>query len=333
MGAIAALLALGAITLIALGAIGLASVATPNMQGFNPGASVTVTDRGMSVYARSDDDRSQTVCTADDGSATTLARPTSEFAVDVSGSDFYEVARTPEGLNAGSYALTCEGTSQALYVGPAAPNTSASGLMGPASLVGGIMLGLFALALMIIAIVVGRSKGGPKADQAAYPYQSYPAAGYPPPPGGAPQGQNPYGAPAPQSYGQSQSDAYGQTAALPQGPEHQFDAPPPPPPPPWGSSSGEPTQAIAYGQGHFDPPAVHDAPDETQEQQSPQDGADDPAEHDDELPQEHDAASPDAPPSDSTDPQDGDRGPVQGHSEPNERNEQPFSYPPPPPPQ
>ncbi|MGB5951737.1 MAG: hypothetical protein WBG57_04370, partial [Ornithinimicrobium sp.] len=132
VGAIAAVLALIAMALIALGAIGLAGVATPNMQGFNPGATVTITDRGMSVYARSDDDRAATVCTADDGSVTTLARPTSEFAVDVSGSDFYEVARTPDDLTAGSYALTCEGTEQALYVGPAAPNTSASGLMGPA---------------------------------------------------------------------------------------------------------------------------------------------------------------------------------------------------------
>lgn len=251
LGAVSAVLALAAVALVVLGAIGLASVATPNMQGFNPGASVTVGDRGMSVYARSDDDRASTVCTMDDGSPTTLARPTSEFAVDVSGSDFYEVARTPEDLVAGSYALTCEGTAQALYVGPAAPNTAASGLMGPAGLIGGILLGLLAVVVLVVSVIISLAGRGKQAGDSPHPYQSYPTHGYPPAPGGGTH--NPYGPPPPPSGGYGQEQGYGQTEAMPQQ-DSSGQGRIPPPPPSWNQSSSEPTQAIAYGQGHFDAP-------------------------------------------------------------------------------
>ncbi|MGB5936497.1 MAG: hypothetical protein WBG76_11595 [Ornithinimicrobium sp.] len=328
VGGLAALLALAAIALIALGAIGLANVATPNMQGFNPGATVTVTDAGMSVYARSDNDRASTVCTADDGSATTLARPTSEFSVDVSGSDFYEVARTSEDLAAGSYTLTCQGTEQALYVGPAAPNTSAGGLMGPASLVGGIMLAFFVLVLIVIALVMGRSRASKQAvapQGPAYPYQ--PSAGYPPPPGGphpsqsshpAAGQQGPYGSapPPPSPYGEQNGAT---TAFSEQGTPNQSQAPPPPPG--WTPTSREPTQAIAYGQGEYGPPE-RQTHGQSQEHTSEEVGGESDEEPQDEpySTQDPDAGDEPAPGSDQSN----------GEGQP---DDQPRHYPPPPPPQ
>ncbi len=300
MGALAAVLALLAVTFIALGAIGLANVATPNMQGFNPGATVTVTNAGMSVYARSDDDRASTVCTADDGSATTLARPTSEFSIDVAGSDFYEVARTSDDLAAGSYALTCRGTEQALYVGPAAPNTSASGLMGPVGLVGGIVLGFLALVLMVTALVIGRTRGNHGLPSEAG--HGGPYAGTPPPPW-------PYDA------------QNSQTTAFPEQ-RRVNPAYAPPPAPGWGSTSGEPTQAINYGQ-RIDQPTEGPTPRESEDQISGErrNGPDQCRPADERQNAQH--------------PGSGDAlasGPQHSNDEPHSPD-QPGRYPPPPPPQ
>lgn len=234
-----------AILLIVLGVVGLARAATPNMQGFNPGAMVTVSNSGASVYARSDSDRMNTVCLLDEGGdATTLERPTSEFGVDVAGSDFFEVARVPPSVAAGTYALTCEGTEQALYVGPSAPSTSASGLLGPAGLIGGIVVAFFALALGLIAVFMrrARSKGTSEGKQDAYASgaaQSGYTSPYASPSPGQPQ---PYGP----SYGAQQQPYPDHTPPVQQ---HPYA---PPPPPSWQSPTAEPTQAIAYGQGHFD---------------------------------------------------------------------------------
>ncbi|CAN5438706.1 hypothetical protein BH23ACT6_BH23ACT6_03260 [soil metagenome] len=286
VGAAAVVLALAAVALIALGAVGLANVATPNMQGFNPGATVTVTDRGMSVYARSGSDRAGTVCTADDGSSTTLARPTSEFAVEVSGSDFYEVARAPHDLAAGSYALTCQGTEQALYVGPAAPNTTTAGLMGPASLVGGIVLGFFALVLMIIAIVMSRAA---RVEQA--------------PAGTAEPSPSPYGSP---------SAPYGSQST-------------PPPPPSWGPPQGEPTQAIAYGQGQYGAAADGaDNADSVDSAHDVHDSSDQAGRSDGDHAPEQDARN-NSPEQDASEPHD-------GVSEPHDDDGQPPPYAPPYPP-
>lgn len=210
VGLVALVAGILAIVLIVLGIVGLARTATPNMQGFNPGAQVTVSSSGASVYARSDSDRMSTVCLlGEEGERTTLERPTSRFGVDVSGSEFFEVARVPESLTAGSYPLRCEGTDQALYVGPSAPSTSASGLLGPAGLIGGIVVAFFALALGLIALFMrtARSKGN---DNTYNDGSGAAQPGY----------TSPYA---------------------------------PPPPPSWGTPRSEPTPAMSYGQGHFDP--------------------------------------------------------------------------------
>lgn len=239
-----------AVLLIGLGVVGLARVATPNMQGFNAGATVTITDSGASIYARSDTERTATVCAATkDSTSTTLDRPTSAFSVDVSQSDFFEVARTPDSLEAGTYSVSCEGTTAALYVGPSAPSTSASGLLGPAGLIAGVILAVVAIGLGILAFVL-RSADAKKAagdtpsygaTQSGYssPYAS------PPPPssmGQQPYSQAPYGDQSQQgSYGQQpQGDPYGQGrfdqpaendehASRPDGGHDDNNANPPPP--------------------------------------------------------------------------------------------------------
>ncbi|MGB3830047.1 MAG: hypothetical protein WA962_14860, partial [Ornithinimicrobium sp.] len=234
----AALAAAGAaIVLIVLGVVGVASTATPNMQGFNPGATLTVSSSGASVYARSDSDRTQTVCrAADDGESITLERPTREFAVDVSGSDFFEVARTPQSLGPGSYELSCEGTTQSLYVGPAAPSTSASGLLGPVGLVAGVVVALLALALGVLALLLGRSRPSTAhaASSASPASPAHAASSHSPM--SAPQG-NPHPEQAPYGQGTYSHDPYrpdaddssAYTQPMPQ------QSPALPPPPGWGT--------------------------------------------------------------------------------------------------
>lgn len=266
IGALALLSGVLAVLLIVLGVVGLARVATPNMQGFNAGAIVTITDSGASIYARSDADRTSTVCAATkDSTSTTLERPTDTFSVDVSQSEFFEVARTPDSLSAGSYSMTCEGTMAALYVGPSAPSTSASGFLGAGSLVTGVVFAVIALGLGILATILRTSNGTKKTAVAssgyggAQPGYSSPYAS-PPPPASMPQQDYSYDA-----YGQQgQSDAYGQ----PQGQSDAYGQPQgqqggygqlsgtqsyaPPPPPSWQSRESQETQAIPCGQGRFD---------------------------------------------------------------------------------
>lgn len=204
LGLLAALSALLGLLLLTLGLVGVLSVATPNMQGFNSGQSVVISDGGMSVYSRSDI-RSGTVCTGEgsDGQAV-FERPVQEYAVDVSGSEFYEVARSPGDLAAGTYAMTCTGASEATYAGPWAPDTTTGGVMGPAGLVSGVLLLALALALAILALVLrGRRK------PAAAPGYSYDQ-------GGRQDGQP----------GWQGSGAYSSPYATPSGPAPAYGAPP-----------------------------------------------------------------------------------------------------------
>lgn len=278
IGALALVSGVLAVLLIVLGVVGLARVATPNMQGFNAGATVTVSDSGASIYARSDAERTSTVCAASkDSTSTTLERPTDTFSVDVAQSEFFEVARTPEALGAGSYAMTCEGTTAALYVGPSAPSTSASGFMGAGSLVTGVIFAVIALGLGILATILHNSHGtkktagGSSGYAGAQPGYSSPYASPPPPASMAQQGysSDPYGQ-------QSQGDAYGQ----PQGQQNYGSSPgaqsyAPPPPPSWQSRDSQETQAIPYGQGRFDrsntsePTEDHDGHEDSQRSDGP----------------------------------------------------------------
>ncbi len=217
---LAALSALLGLLLLALGLIGVLGVATPNMQGFNPGQSVVISDGGMSVYARSDA-RAEVVCTGDGPDAQVVfERPVQEYAVDVSGTDFYEIARSPKDLAAGTYAMTCNGMSDAVYAGPWAPDTTSGGLLGPLGIVSGLLLLGLALALAVAAMVV-RRRGKPA--DAAHPHQQ----------GGQPGWQGSGGYSSPYATPSQPGPAYGAPPAAPYPPDpsaYPYGAPPPPPP-------------------------------------------------------------------------------------------------------
>lgn len=259
LGILAGTLGLLGLLLLTLGVIGLANVTTPNMQGFNPGQSIDIRDSGMSVYARSDAVREQTVCTADGpGGQVVFERPVTAYSVDVAGSDFFEIARSPQDMAAGTYQVTCQGTEDAVYAGPYAPDTSASGLFGPLGLVLGItMLGL-ALLLALTAFLLRGRRERPAPPTAYGPGQEqYPYAAPSPPPGQdpyRPQGQDPYQ--------QGQRYVQGQPYPTPQGP-------PPPAGRPYGYGppAAEPTQPVPYGQGAWaaQPPAAQGRDDITEQ--------------------------------------------------------------------
>lgn len=161
LGIVAAALGLVGLVLLVVGAVGAASTTTPNLQGFNPGQPVRVGDSGMSVYARSDAVREQAVCVGRAGEREVVfERPVSSYAVAVSGSDFYEVARSPQDIEPASYALTCEGIDEAVYAGPWAPDTSSGGIAGTTGIVIGAVLLALALLLALAAAVLGRRARG-----------------------------------------------------------------------------------------------------------------------------------------------------------------------------
>lgn len=247
---LAALSALLGLLLLALGLIGVIGAATPNMQGFNPGQSVVISDGGMSVYSRSDA-RAETVCTGDgpDGQAV-FERPVQEYAVDVSGTDFYEIARSPQDLSAGTYAMTCNGTGDAVYAGPWAPDTTSGGLLGPVGIVSGLLLLGLALALAVAAMVA-RRRG--KRDGAAHPYQQ----------GGQPGWQGSGGYSSPYATPAQPGPAYGSPPPAEHSPQqsgYPYGAPPPPPPGS-GYAYGQPSlspQPPAYGPPQSYGPAPSD---------------------------------------------------------------------------
>ncbi len=237
LGGLAALLTVAGLVLLGLGLFGVLNTATPNMQGINSGQSVSIPDSGMSLWAESDV-REDTVCFTGDR---TMERPTSAYSVDVGDREFFEVARTPSDLDAGSYVVTCEGTDAALYVGPNATRTTAPGIIGNLGLIlGGITLAVAAL-LGLGALMTRRKKPAP----APYQYSSH---GTPPAPGQGFQQQGGYTGPYAEanqssagqySYGQDQTQAY-----------------PPAPPgyaqPGQGYGQGGYDQQQGYGQGGYD---------------------------------------------------------------------------------
>lgn len=243
--AAAGLAALG-IVLLTLGVIGMLTTATPHMRGFNAGQMVTVSEQGISVYARQDTVRQQAVCRADDeaGTSYTFERPVETFPVDVSGTPFYEVGRSPEGMEPGRYELACEGTDQAVYAGPRADRTVAPGLVGTAGLVSGIIVLALALLLGLGALLAGRgARGRPESGQVA-PMGSYP---YGPPErhSTAGPGVDPYAPPAQQ--GQWGTDPYAPPGT--QGPYGHGSAPgsqaDPYGPPPGGYPGGAETRPLS----------------------------------------------------------------------------------------
>ena len=243
LGALGALLGVAGLVLLGLGLFGVLNTATPNMTGINGGESVRIPDSGMSLWSE-DDVRADAVCQVGD---VTMERPTSSYSVDVGEREFFEVARTPASLDAGSYTVSCQGTDAAVYVGPNATRTTAPGIIGRLGIY--IGAGLLALAILLgLAALLTRRKA-PKTADTGYQYSSHTDV----PIGGAHQpreqtygsgtyadsnqasydqsayGQSPY-APGPQQYptgGYSQEQgAYGQeqTQAYPPAGGYQ-DAP------------------------------------------------------------------------------------------------------------
>lgn len=151
---VAALCALAGLALLVLGLLGQANRPPVNLTGITPGQRVEITDEGLSVWARSADTYLDTVCTAD---GTTMLRPVSEYAVEVAGSRFYEVARSPEGLAAGSPAITCS-TTDPVYAGPRADSTVTTGLRGGTGIVAGSLLLLVGLVCGVLAVLAGRRR-------------------------------------------------------------------------------------------------------------------------------------------------------------------------------
>lgn len=246
---LAGILGFAGLVLLVLGVIGTAGAATPNMQGFNAGQSVQVDDSGMSVYARSDDAREQTVCVGrDSGEDVVFERPADEYAVDVSGSDFFEIARSPEGAAAATYEMTCEGTDEAVYAGPWAPDTASGGVLGTTGLVTGTLLLVLGVVLGVVAALLarrGRTSDATGQGSASSGYSSpYAQQG-----GSTAHGQQQgYGQPQQQGYQQPQQPYSGQQQGYQQ-PQQQ----------PYG---GQQAYQPPYGQQQGDSPYAPPASDE-----------------------------------------------------------------------
>lgn len=244
LGILATCGALLGVLLLVLGAVGIAGAATPNMRGFNPGQSVVVGDSGMSVYARTDSAREDTACAADGpGGQVGFERPVQAYAVDVTGSDFYEIARSPQDMSPGSYALSCDGTTEALYAGPWAPDTATGGVMGPWGVLGGLLLlGLACVLGIVAAILARRGRQSSQRDQpGGYDQQPWASSGY----------ASPYAAPPPAPpYGSAPTQAYRPTTQQ----EYPYGAPPARDHAP--SDDEESTRERGYG-GSWPPPPPH----------------------------------------------------------------------------
>jgi hypothetical protein len=151
------LAALGAVvgaTLLTLGLVAQAGRPDPDMVGFTAGQQVQVGEGGLSVWSRSPGTFRDTVCTAD---GTTLLRPVSGYAVDVAGSRFHEVARSPEGMASGPVQLSCS-TTEPLYAGPRADSTAVTGLAGGTGVFLGALLLAVAVVLAVLAVLEGRRR-------------------------------------------------------------------------------------------------------------------------------------------------------------------------------
>lgn len=175
-----ALLALAGVVLLGLGLAGSAGRAGGDMVGFHDGAQVEVPEGGMSVWARSAQARTEVVCTAGES---TLLRPVEDFTTEVEGQAFHEVARTPEELRPGTYAVSC-GSAEDLYAGPYGPGTVATGLLGGTGVTLGLLLLPLALVCGLLAWAAGRRARRPEPGPSPLAYRLQ-----------EPYGQGPTGSP------------------------------------------------------------------------------------------------------------------------------------------
>src|SRR5690606_19979105 len=242
LSVLAAVFAVVGMVFVILGLIGLLTTATPNMRGFNSGQSVHIGESGMSVWARTDAARTSAACTATGSREVVLERPVAPYSVEVAGSDFFEVARTPEEFAAGTYTISCEGTDERLYAGPRATRTVATGVMGQTGLLAGGILLLAAVALGVAALA---SRGRRRRPGTAGAAEAGPAP-YWQPPAGYGQQHGPY-APPPAGSPGSQGYGYGDHGYGPQGYAQPRYGQPPYAPPEYGQ------QQQPYGQQPYPP--------------------------------------------------------------------------------
>ncbi|CAG7572763.1 hypothetical protein FB554_0904 [Barrientosiimonas humi] len=196
LGIGAALALIGLVLLV----VGLMSGGGVKLNPFQNGQSINAEDAGFSVFSTEQGARASSTCTAEqNGNATTLGRPASDFSVEADGSTYYEIARSTDGLGAGAYTVQCDGSSGNLFAGPRADNIG-GGAMRMLGLILGPILLLAGLALIAFSLMRGKkaqpaTQGGYDQNQGQYGYA-----------GGAGYGQGGYGQ---QGYDQGQG-GYGQ---------------------------------------------------------------------------------------------------------------------------
>lgn len=208
----------------------LVDLVTADTTGFRNGAQVAISTDGLTVYS-TNDTVVPCVLTGADGSTIRM----DDFGNDSfelpreDGTELHALASTPDGLPAGTYAITCDRASGMLAYGERVDFSE----LGIKMLLGfGIpaVLGLIGLILLIVVLVRRhRSKNRIRDAQAVYA-SPYPGAGWPPPgQGGYPQqGYPPQGYPQ-QSY---PPQDYPQQGYPPQDyPPAQAPGYPPQPPP------------------------------------------------------------------------------------------------------
>lgn len=251
LGIGAALALIGLVLLV----VGLMSGGGVKLNPFQNGQSINAEDAGFSVFSTEQGARASSTCTAEqNGNATTLGRPASDFSVEADGSTYYEIARSTDGLGAGAYTVQCDGSSGNLFAGPRADNIG-GGAMRMLGLILGPILLLAGLALIAFSLMRGKkaqpaTQGGYDQNQGQYGYAGgagygqggYGQQGYDQGQGG--YGQQGYGQQAGQSgYGQGGYDqgqsGYGQGGYGQQG----YDQ---------GQGYGQQGGQSGYGQGGFD---------------------------------------------------------------------------------
>lgn len=150
------LLSLSGAVLIVLGLLGTSDRGGGDLIGVSSGDTLSISDDGMSIWSPSAQSRAETVCSLGED---TMLRPVQEHATTVEDTDYFEVARTPDGMSAGTYVITCD-TSAEVYAGPYGPTVASPGLMGATGLVVGILL----LALGLLSMGLAWAAGGRRPD-------------------------------------------------------------------------------------------------------------------------------------------------------------------------
>ena len=235
LGIGAALALIGLVLLV----VGLMSGGGVKLAEFQNGQSINAEDAGFSVFSTEQGARASSTCTAEqNGNATTLGRPASDFSVEANGSTYYEIARSTDGLGAGAYTVQCDGSSGNLFAGPRADNIG-GGAMRMLGLILGPILLLAGLALIAFSLMRGKkaqpaTQGGYDQNQGQYGYA-----------GGAGYGQGGYGQ---QGYDQGQGgygqQGYGQQAGQSGYGQGGYDQ--------GQSGYGQQGGQSGYGQGGFD---------------------------------------------------------------------------------